>query len=324
MAYRPRLSISSVIAEAVSRIERVRGFLDAARLSDSWLEEMRSEALVREAHHSTHIEGTGLTLEQSQLLLAGGSPRVDPDAARELRNYVDAFDLVAEYLDSGEPATEALVREIHRRLVRGVRGDSGMPGRYRELQNQIVDTRTGEIVYVPPPHYDVPRLMSELVEWLREERELHRVLVAGVAQFRLVDIHPFVDGNGRTARLLSMLCLYRSGYDLKRLCTLSEFYDRDLSAYYRALQCVRTSGGDLTEWAGFFVGGLADQLREVQARGERAIRRDALAHEHGLNERQRQILGHVISRDEIALRDLGTLVEAPRRTLQIPTRCDCP
>jgi Fic family protein len=70
-------------------------------------------------------------------------------------------------------------------------------------------------------------MMRELVEWLRADTDIHPVLVAGIAQFQLVHIHPFVDGNGRTSRLLSTLCLYRSGYDFKRLFTLSEFYDRD-------------------------------------------------------------------------------------------------
>jgi Fic family protein len=70
------------------------------------------------------------------------------------------------------------------------------------------------------------------------------VIVAGIAQFQLVHIHPFVDGNGRSARLLSTLCLYRTGYDFKRLFTISEYYDRDRPAYYKALQSVRESGMD--------------------------------------------------------------------------------
>ena len=74
---------------------------------------------------------------------------------------------------------------------------------------------------------DVPALMQELVAWLRQEAEVHPALVAGIAQFQLVHIHPFLDGNGRTSRLLSTLCLYRAGYDFKRLFTLSEYYDRD-------------------------------------------------------------------------------------------------
>ncbi len=91
---------------------------------------------------------------------------------------------------------------------------------------------------------------------------MHPILVAGVAQFQLVHIHPFVDGNGRTSRLLSALCLYRAGYDFKRLFTLSEFYDRDRSAFYRALQSVRAQGMDLTAWLEFFVHGLPPRWKK--------------------------------------------------------------
>jgi Fic family protein len=102
----------------------------------------------------------------------------------------------------------------------------------------------------------------------RDDTGIHPALVAGVAQFQLVHIHPFVDGNGRTSRLLSTLCLYRSGYDFKRLFTLSEFYDRDRSRFYRALQSGREREMDLTAWLEFFVEGLTTQLTEVKERGE--------------------------------------------------------
>lgn len=159
--------------------------------------------------------------------------------------------------------------------------------------------------------------MRELVEWLRAVSDIHPVLVAGIAQFQLVHIHPFVDGNGRTSRLLSTLCLYRSGYDFKRLFTLSEFYDRDRSAFYAALQGVREHGMDLTGWLEYFVHGLAVQMEEVKARGERVIRRDVIAREHGLNERQAQVIEVLLELDFVAIEDVeAALSGIPRRTLQ--------
>jgi Fic family protein len=143
------------------------------------------------------------------------------------------------------------------------------------------------------------------------------VLIAGVAQYQLVHIHPFLDGNGRTSRLLSALCLYRAGYDLKRLFTLSEYYDRDRSAFYRAIQGVREQGMDLTGWLEFFVSGLATQLTEVKARGEIAIRADLAAREYRLNGRQAEALDHVLAHGKLTLEDLEQrLPETNRRTLQ--------
>jgi Fic family protein len=119
----------------LTRIERARGFLEAARLSEDWLATMRSRAFVLEAHHTTHIEGTRLTLEQAERLLAGEAVAgTDPDDARELLNYRDAFEFVSGYLNDGGPVTEGLIREIHRRLVTGVRGGSAAPGEYRRCK----------------------------------------------------------------------------------------------------------------------------------------------------------------------------------------------
>src|SRR5205807_3320038 len=100
-------------------------------------------------------------------------------------------------------------------------------------------------------------MMTDFVAWLPWETQINPVLIAGIAQFQLVHIHPFVDGNGRTARLLSTLCLYRSGYDFKRLFSISEYYDRDRPAYYRAIQIVREQRMDLTGWLEYFTDGLS-------------------------------------------------------------------
>ena len=108
----PRFAITDKITNGLTQIERARGFLEAATLSKDWIHHMAERALVLEAHHTTHIEGTHLTLEQAELLLAGKDvPNADPDDKRELLNYRTAFDLVSEYLDSGLPITEGLIRD---------------------------------------------------------------------------------------------------------------------------------------------------------------------------------------------------------------------
>ena len=292
MPLQPNFRITNAITRNLTRIERARGFLDAARLSEAWIAGMQQRALVLEAHHTTHIEGTHLTLDQSERLLAGEKPDgVKADDAKEVTNYRKAVDLVADYLGSGDPVTEGLIREIHKRLVRGVRGNAAAPGEYRRIQNYVANSVTKEIICTPPSPQEVSPMMAEFVSWLNKkaltaEQDVHPILVAGIAQFQLVHIHPFLDGNGRTARLLSMLCLYRKGYDFKRLFTLSEYYDRDRPSYYRAIQTVRKRDLDLTEWLEYFTFGLQWQLAEVQEKGETLIRVDVLAKKHKLSGRQ--------------------------------------
>ena len=287
-------------------------------LSEQWVREMSQQALLLEAHHTTHIEGTRLTLDQSRRLLEGSPVAdADPEDVRELLNYRQAFDFVSEYLSGDGPITEGLIREIHRRLVEGVRGGAADPGEYRKIQNYVVNSLTGETIYEPPPAHDVPIMMAELVDWLRRKREVHPALVSGIAQFQLVHIHPFLDGNGRASRLLSTLCLYRAGYDFKRLFTISEYYDRDRPAFYRAIQSVRESGMDLTVWLEYFVEGLATQLAEVERRGERAIRRDVLIRERGLSDRQAMAVDHIVEHGSLTIRDFERLCpEVNRRSLQ--------
>jgi Fic family protein len=316
--FKPIFTITNRITAGLTRIERARGFLEAATLSEAWVREMGRRALILEAHHTTHIEGTRLTLDQAEQLLEGRPvPEADPDDVRELLNYKKAFEFVSEYLEDGGPITEGLVREIHKRLVQGVRGEAAAPGEYRRIQNYVVNSVTGEKIYTPPPAHDVPIMMAELLDWLNQGKEVHPVLVSGISQFQLVHIHPFLDGNGRTSRLLSTLCLFRSGYDFKRLFTISEYYDRDRPAFYRAIQGVREQGMDMTGWLEYFVEGLTTQLAEVRERGEQAIQRDALVKGHRLSDRQAKALGHILAHGSLTIQDFeGLCPDVNRRTLQ--------
>jgi len=316
--FQPSFRISNRVTAALTRIERARGFLDAAKLSEDWLATMRSRALLLEAHHTTHIEGTRLTLEQAERLFAGQTvPEADPDDARELLNYREAFEFVSGYLNDGGPITEGLIREIHRKLVEGVRGGTAHPGEYRRVQNYVANSNTGQIIYTPPPPLDVPPLMAELVAWLNAPTEIHPVLASGIAQFQLVHIHPFVDGNGCISRLLSTLCLYRAGYDFKRLFSISEYYDRDRAAFYAAIQGARDQRMDLTGWLDYFVEGLATQMDEVRERGQRVIKADVITMKKRLNPRQRALVIYLMEQPEADLHALHAVSpEVPRRTLQ--------
>ncbi|MCB2181516.1 MAG: Fic family protein [Desulfobulbaceae bacterium] len=303
---------------AITQIERARGFLEAARLSDDWVRDMGNKALIKEAHHTTHIEGTRLTLDQAERLWNGEVvPEADPNDTRELLNYRSAFEFVSDCLDSGDPITEGLIREILRKLVEGVRGGKADPGNYRRIQNYVANSSTGEVIYTPPSAVEVPIMMSEMVKWLNTDVEIHPVLISGIAQFQLVHIHPFLDGNGRTSRLLSTLCLYKAGYDFKRLFTISEYYDRDRPTFYKKIQSVREIGMDLTGWLDYFITGLKTQMIEVKERGEQVIRRDVLVQKYGLNERQGKAFVFLLKHKQLTIQDFEELCpDVNRRSLQ--------
>lgn len=316
--FKPLFKISNQTANALTAIERARGFLEAATLSQEWLEKMQNKALILEAHHTTHIEGTQLTLKESEQLWQGQHlADINPDDEKELLNYRDAFELVSSYVGDGQPITEGLIREIHKRLVQGVRGDSATPGLYRKIQNYVANSKTKEVIYTPPPVYEISSMMQALVDWLNEEEAVHPVLVSGIAQFHLVHIHPFLDGNGRTARLLSTLCLYRKGYDFKKLFTISEYYDRNRADYYKAIQSVRENDMDMTGWLEYFSEGLAVQLREIKTLGKQAITQSLLAKEYHLSERQRLAVEHMATEGGLSIQQFEKMCpDVTRRTLQ--------
>src|SRR4030066_1681398 len=115
--FKPKFSIPNRIPAGLPHIERARGFLEAAALSEAWVREMGRRALILEAHHTTHIEGTRLTLEQAERLLEGHPvPEADPDDVRELLNYPRAFDFVPTYLGTGGPITGGLCGGIGKQL----------------------------------------------------------------------------------------------------------------------------------------------------------------------------------------------------------------
>jgi Fic family protein len=298
----------------------VRGFLDALKLRDDWISDMQKRTLILESHHSTHIEGTALSLEQAKNILEGKKVKgVNRDDEKELLNYKKAMDFISKYLGKEFPVTEGLIRELHKILVKGVRGEQTDPGNYRKIQNYVVNSRTRKVIYTPPPPLEVPHLMREFVEWINDAEDVSPILVSGISQFQFVHIHPFVDGNGRTARLLSTLILYKTGYDFKRLFTISEYYDKDRPAYYKAIQSVRESAMDMTAWLGYFVDGLRSQMEQIQQKGKQIIRQDVTLQKikkTGLKPRQEKAVRHIIKNGRITVNEYQFLASCIRRTAQ--------
>lgn len=229
------------------------------------------------------------------------------------------MDFVSGYLGKESEITEELLKEIHRILVEDVRGGTLEPGKYRKVQNYVVNSLTGTIIYTPPQPSQVPHLMTEFVEWLNKESDISPVLIAGICQYQFVHIHPFLDGNGRTARVLCSLILYLNGYDFKRLFSISEYYDKNRREYYDAIQSVRENEMDMTTWLGYFTEGLKSQLVEVKTKGEKAIKRDVLVEKAkglNLNERQQKILLHFLDVNRSSVEEIRKELNLVRRTVQ--------
>ncbi len=211
----------------------------------------------KEAVLSSQIEGTQSSLSDLLLFENEGAPGVPRDDVEETANYIVAMNHGLRRMQSDElPLSNRLLREVHLRLMSGVRGGDKDPGQFRRSQNWIGGTRPGNARFVPPPPTVVPDAMSNLEKFLHDEPERTPVLVkAAIAHAQFETIHPFLDGNGRVGRLLITLLLCSEGVLTQPLLYLSLYLKRHRDAYYEHLQNIRLLGA-WEAWLEFFLEGV--------------------------------------------------------------------
>lgn len=219
----------------------------------------------REAVLSSRIEGTRASL--SDVLIdeiegdrAGPKPAGD---VREVRNYVEALEYGIERLKD-LPLSLRLVRELHERLMRGVRGDKATPGEFRRSQNWIgpAGGTPDTAVYVPPPVNEMDACLNDWEKFLHDRDSMPELVQCGLMHEQFEAIHPFLDGNGRVGRLLITLFLIERGRLFHPLLYLSVYIEEHRNEYYELLQRVRTHG-DWNAWIRFFLAGVAQIATEA-------------------------------------------------------------
>jgi Fic family protein len=324
--WQPRYTLTPAMARRLMEIEAARAVVEQIPLPSAAVSEMRNRARLRSTHYSTRIEGNRLTLAEAEQVLAG---RKVPLHGRErdvgeVRSYWKALLRVEEWAARETELTEELIQRIHA-LVEGRTRAS----RYRDGQNTIRDSATGALVYLPPEAKDVPTLMAGLVAWIRkaEMERLPPPLIAGLAHYQFVTIHPYYDGNGRTARLLATLLLQRDGYGLNGLYSLEEEHAGDLTSYYSSLAAhphhnyyEGRDSADLTSWLDYFLAVLASAVTSTK---EEIVR---LSHEvsHGepealrrLDARARAVLALFARQDRVTAPEVARLLGLSDRSARL-------
>lgn len=202
-----------------------------------WEISLRRDALIMAAHASTAIEGNPLTLEEVSQLAQGRKVTAKRKVQQEVMNYLKVLENIEKYQEQ-DKITEKTVLKSQKDITKEILKYPEHEGKYRELQVYIGSRITGEVIFLPPPPEKVPELMGEFIEWLNSSAsyQFSTVLVTGISHYEFVRIHPFVDGNGRTARALATLILYLREFDIKKFFALDDYYDSERHAYYHALK----------------------------------------------------------------------------------------
>lgn len=316
--FKPIHKTTNKIIKYIAEISAARELIMNASLLPQWEVKLRKEAIVKMAHHSTSIEGNPLTLEQVKKLLAGkkiGAWQKDKD---EVLNYIK----VLEYIDKlGEEKlkdiTEKNILRIHQINTKNILPED-QSGHYRKIPVAVVNG-LGEVVFQPPPANNVPGFMKAFVFWLNSDsaHELYPVILSGISHYEFVRIHPFVDGNGRTARALCTLILYLKGFDTKRFFALDDYYNEDRRRYYAALQTVDPKTLDITKWLEYFCEGVAVSMNKVKETILQLSLDKRLKDKRGqifLNEKQINILKYLQTNLRITTKDCQDMFNVSERT----------
>lgn len=280
--WEPTYTYTDSIVKSLMEIVEAKAVMDYVSLPSAIENEIRHRTRIRSSHFSTFIEGNRLTLIEAAEVIEGQGPD-PPDKERdilEVSNYWKALLQVEKWVDIKVPLTERLICQLHALLEKGKRAK---PSLYREEQNVVKDSITRAIVYMPPEAKDVPVLIAEMVAWINkaEKENMPIPIIAALTHYQLATIHPFWDGNGRTARLLATFILHRGGYGIKGLFSLEEHHAKDLARYYDSLMVhphhnyyMGRADADLNKWLDYFLKTLANVFKETKNETIKLLKRD--------------------------------------------------
>ena len=223
-----------------------------------------------EANKSSKIEGTKTTIEEDLSDLQDINPEKRDDW-EEVQNYVKATNYGIQRITEGFPVCNRLIRDIHRILLDGVRGERKTPGEFRISQNWIGGTMPSTAIYVPPLVEDLPNCLKDLELFINnEEIDTPDLIKIAIIHYQFESIHPFLDGNGRIGRLLIPLYLQSKKYLDNPCLYISFFFEKNRDLYYQKLNDVRVKN-DIIGWIKFFLEGIIETAKIAKEKFKKVV-----------------------------------------------------
>ncbi|MCL1895751.1 MAG: Fic family protein [Clostridiales bacterium] len=318
--FTPVYTISNKALNEIAEIESIRTNVAGSRILPERTVELHYRATVEQVHSSTSIEGNPLTLKQVDSVLKGRGLTRHAYAETEVRNYKDALDFIDKRKRDSKPLEYDDLLTLHRLAMRGLLADE-KTGALRKGMVYIVD-QDDKVKYTGPQARYVQKKLEGLVAWQKTAiGSVHPCLAAAILHYQLATIHPFADGNGRTARLATMLYLGICGYDFNGSIVLDSYYAQERGEYYIALhECQGEryrEGNDLTPWVDYFITGFLSSAKILWAEvAIMAAFQQPLAQKQ-INRDDADILNYACQFGSISLSEAeGILPGMSRRTLQ--------
>ena len=316
--YTPRYQITNKLLKSIGIIEAAKEVIESAPLVPSFEKQFQSDAVVRTVHHGTHIEGNDLSLFQTKKILEGEKITARARDIQEVINYRNVVKLLEEFAEKRGGYDVSMILDLHKETVKEVTPEE-KAGVFRKTQVIVKEEASGKVVFRPPNFVEVPYMIDDFITWLngKESKDIHPIIRAGIVHYVLVTVHPFVEGNGRTARAFATLILIKENYDFKRFFALEEHFDQDVGAYYEAFakvdrQSKNIAARDLTPWLEYFVETVSIELSKIKDK-VRKLSFDTrmkikMGKQVSLSERQIRLVEHISDTGSAIMRDLTNVL----------------
>ncbi len=321
--FNPKYTISNQIVNQLSEIAEIKTLVTRLTLLPEREIFLRRAAVIKMAHTSTSIEGNRLQEYQVAQVAEGKKINAEEKQVREVKNYLSALKEIDKLSQSKPKFNIDNILKIHRVVTDGLI-EKGKVGVFRSNPVYIVNVlpnKKEEVVYTPPKVVEVPQLIQDLLYWLDKNRETHPIVRAGLFHYQFETIHPFTDGNGRTGRLLTLLYLYQSGWNFKKILVLEDYYNRNRKAYYQALQTGDTykvrQEVDLSKWLEYYIAGFLDEAKKVKDLVlSLSVIENSQATRNILDKDELKIVDFLVTMGQITSSDVVDILDIPKRTAQ--------
>jgi len=264
--FKPDYRLTNHFLSLAEKIAVISSKINESNIKFSLMVKLQREAFERCAHSSTSIEGNVLSLAQVSSLSENRQVDADWRQKQEVINYLKSLRWIIKKRTASINKTHLL--KLHSIITDKLLSEEKI-GSFKKKQNYVVNEKRA-VIYTPPSPKDTPRLVEELLAWAKK-KDMHSIIQSAIFHHQLVNIHPFVDGNGRLARLGAQWLLYRHNFDPHHIFSLDDFFAQNRKRYYQKIQQIRELDYDFTYWIEYVAEGILETVEKLYNRIKRLI-----------------------------------------------------